>query len=180
MAKDTLKKNVRRNETRMRIFTIAVFVINAVSIIAIMYYRGSVPHLVDIAGVTFWAGQEYMALALLKRFAKPTYSSTGELLDCPDASNPAELGVYSFAQDVLWVCCAVQLLCSLFHWAFVIFYLPVPAMAMYKLWHLLAPLLLLRRGASAVGEGDEDSALPRDRMERRRMELMQRKKRSTK
>ncbi|ESL07308.1 hypothetical protein TRSC58_05005 [Trypanosoma rangeli SC58] len=174
MAKDTAKKNMRRNEARMRTFTICTWAVNVFSLAFIMYYRSSLPSFWDVIGLGFWAGQEFVALALLKQFAKPSYSSTGELLECPDASNPSELGVYSFAQDFLWVCWVVGLLCCLFHWAFFLLYLPVPAMAMYKGWCLISPLLRRRQASSE--ENAEGGAMPRNRAERRREELLQRKR----
>ncbi|ORC91213.1 uncharacterized protein TM35_000062180 [Trypanosoma theileri] len=180
MAKDTAKKNMRSNESRMYVFTLLTLAVNILSIIFTMYFRGGLPSFGDLVGLGFWAGQEYVALSLLKRFAKPVYSSTGDLLECPDVSNPQELGVYSFAQDVLWVCWVVQLLCYLFHWAFVVFYLPVPATAIYKVWQFVGPLLMQRfnPGASSNGDAGADG-MPMSRAERRRQELLQRKKKHT-
>ncbi|KAH9577713.1 SRP-independent targeting protein 2/TMEM208 [Trypanosoma melophagium] len=175
MAKDTAKKNMRKNETRMRVFTLFTLSVNVISIIFLMYSRGGLPSLGDLLGLVFWAGQEYVALSLLKRVATPLYSPTGDLLECADVSNPAELGVYSFAQDVLWVCWVVQLLCYLFHWAFVVFYLPVPATAMYKAWQLVGPLIMQRFYPADAGNAKTDG-MPRTRAERRRQELLQRKK----
>ncbi|RNF23142.1 uncharacterized protein Tco025E_02890 [Trypanosoma conorhini] len=176
MAKDTAKKNMRRNEARMRTFTVCTWAVNVLSLAYLVYHRGSLPCLREVVGLGFWAGQEFVALALLKQFARPSYSSTGELLDCPDASNPSELGVYSFAQDLLWVCWVVGLLCCLFHWAFFLLYLPVPAMAMYKGWSLIGPLLRRRQGPTE--ENAEGAAMPRNRAERRRQELLQRKRKT--
>ncbi|EKG05478.1 hypothetical protein TCSYLVIO_003449 [Trypanosoma cruzi] len=174
MAKDTAKKNMRRNEERMRRFTICTLAVNVLSLVFIIYHRGSLPWFRDVVGVGFWAAQEFVALFLLKAFAKPTCSSTGELLECPDASNPSELGMYSYAQDLLWVCWVVELLCYLFHWAFFLLYLPIPAMALYQFWAFIGPLLLRRQ--PSADESSEGAAIPRNRAERRRQELLQRKK----
>ncbi|KAG5488111.1 hypothetical protein LSCM1_08176 [Leishmania martiniquensis] len=180
MAKGTAKKNLKKNLVRMRVFWIITTAVNALYVLAILYRNGSLPSFRDLAAISFWAGQEYVAYSALNKLAQPTLSPDGDLLDCIDASNPQELGYYTFVQDVLWVCWAVQLLCIL-HPAFIVFYLPVPATLISKFWgSVLAPLLSTFFGGSGGGDdiGADDggsSGAPRNRQERRKEELKQRK-----
>lgn len=178
MAKDTAKKNWKKNVARMSVFSYITIAVNVVYLLAILYRNGGLPSFADLVAIVFWAGQEYFALGSLKAFAKPTFSPEGDLLDCADASNPKELGYYSFAQDILWVCWVVQVLCII-HPAFFVFYLPVPATIIYKIWgSVLRPLLASHfsgpRGAEGGDEqGSGDGA--RSRQDRRREEVKQRK-----
>lgn len=181
MAKDTAKKNLRRNDTRMYIFTLITIAVNVIYVLRIMYRNGGLPGFRDLLAIVFWVGQEYLAFSALQSVVRPKYNDQGELVECIDASNPHELGYFSFAQDVLWVCWVIQLLCC-FHGAFFVFYLPVPATVIYKVWHLLLrPLLVARYGWGAEGGNENDnsqgSEAPRNRQKRRAEELRQRKSR---
>jgi hypothetical protein len=179
MAKEAAKRNLRRNIARMRVFAMITAAINALYLFVIFYRNGGLPSFKDLMAIGFWAGQEYAAYSTLNRLAQPTLSPEGDLLDCIDASNPTDLGYYTFVQDTLWVCWVVQLFCML-HPAFFVFYLPVPATLLYKLWgSVLRPLLAMyfegRSGpAGADGEAGNSNA-PRNRQERRKEELKQRK-----
>ncbi|KAG5487389.1 hypothetical protein CUR178_08475 [Leishmania enriettii] len=179
MAKGTAKKNLKKNTARMRVFSIITAAVNALYVFALLYRNGSLPSCRDLMAISFWVGQEYVAYSTLNKLAQPTLSPEGDLLDCIDASNPQELGYYTFAQDVLWVCWCVQLLCIL-HPAFIVFYLPVPATLIYKLWgSVLAPLVSATFGGGGGGhtgaDDDGSSGAPRNRQERRKEELKQRK-----
>ncbi|CCW71304.1 unnamed protein product [Phytomonas sp. Hart1] len=177
MAKETAKNNWRRNEARMKVFTFITMAVNLLYTGLIIYHRGGLPSIYDLIAIAFWAGQEYATLQLLKGFAMPSFDVSGELLSCPDASNPKELGYYSFVQDLLWICWTVQTLCNV-HTAFFVFYLPVPATLIYKGWTIARPFLTNRMGMKAANgamEGGEQP--PRNRQERRREELERRKNR---
>ncbi|KAK7194851.1 hypothetical protein NESM_000406000 [Novymonas esmeraldas] len=181
MAKETAKRNVKKNAARMRVFAAITAVVNGVYIIAILARNGGLPAFRDLLAIGFWLGQEYLAYTTLNALAQPTYGATGELLDCIDAANPKELGYYTFVQDVLWVCWVVQPLCIV-HPAFIVFYLPVPATVLYKLWGaVLKPLASAWFGGGGGGSGvdgdgaDDNSGAPRSRQERRKEELQQRK-----
>lgn len=178
MAKDTAKKNWKKNEVRMRAFTLITIVVNIFYCVMTLFYhrRGSV-YMRDLFSVGFWLGQEYLCLSALKSFAKPVFAADGSLQSCPDASNPQELGLYSFAQDALWVCWVVQALCS-FHFAFFVFYLPVPATVIYKLGTLAKPFLpswLTSWGGAAAEAETAESTEPATREERRREAINRRK-----
>ncbi|CBH14129.1 Protein of unknown function (DUF788), putative [Trypanosoma equiperdum] len=175
MAKDTAKKNMRGNAVRMQVFSLITLTVNVICFLVSFWRQSSFPGFGSLAALAFWAGQEYASLALLKHFARPVFNAEGELLDCPDASDPKELGYYSLAQDVLWVCWVVQVLCFLFHWGFMVLYLPVPVMGLYKLWGIIGPLLTPAQPAAGEGCGFAPGGL--SRAERRKMELQQRKKR---
>ncbi|CCW64201.1 unnamed protein product [Phytomonas sp. EM1] len=179
MAKETAKKNWRRNEVRMKVFTLITVAVNLLYTGLIIYRRGGLPSISDLVAIVFWAGQEYAALSLIKGFAKPSFDSNGVLLSCPDVSDPKELGYYSFIQDLLWVCWAVQTFCNI-HTAFFVFYLPVPATIIYKGWTVARPFLKNMLGIES-GDTTHDTAdgnqPPRNRQERRRAELEQRKAR---
>ncbi|KPA73691.1 hypothetical protein ABB37_09620 [Leptomonas pyrrhocoris] len=185
MAKETAKKNLRSNNARMRVFAAITAAVNALYVFAILHRRGGLPSFTDLLAIVFWAGQEYAAYRTLHKLAQPTLSPEGDLLDCIDASNPTELGYYTFVQDMLWVCWVVQLFCIL-HPAFFVFYLPVPATLLYKLWTtVLRPLASMYFGGGGQGgqPGAQDnggaaaggSAAPRNRQERRKEEQKQRK-----
>eukprot|EP00796_Vickermania_ingenoplastis_P010747 gene10747-7475_t len=176
MAKDTAKKNWRRNEVRMKTFTIITAAVNIIYCAVVLHYRGGYIRMVDVLSVLFWAGQEYYCLRALQRFAAPTFAPDGSLQRCPDVSDPAELGIYTFAQDMLWVCWLVQTLCNLHH-AFIVFYLPVPATIIYKGYTLARPFLPgWLGGAVQQQEGrEEDQAAPQTREERRREAIKRRK-----
>ncbi|KAG5512296.1 hypothetical protein JKF63_07818 [Porcisia hertigi] len=153
MAKETAKKNLKKNMARMRAFSMITAALNCVYVFVILYRNGGLPSFRDLMAISFWAGQEYMAYTTLNKLAQPTIGSDGALLDCIDVSNPQELGHYTFVQDVLWVCWVVQTLCIL-HPAFIVFYLPVPATLIYKLWGtLLKPLVSAYLGGSAADTG---------------------------
>uniref|UniRef100_A0A0A9XT67 Transmembrane protein 208 n=1 Tax=Lygus hesperus TaxID=30085 RepID=A0A0A9XT67_LYGHE len=131
MAKENAKRNRQRNATRMYVFDVITIIVNVVYITLIMYRNGGLPRFRNLFALAFWAGQEYISLHFLKQIAAPTYNAQGELVYCIDASNPQELGYYNFAQDMLWMCWVVQTLCNV-HFAFIVFYLPVPATLIYK------------------------------------------------
>ncbi|KAG8344420.1 putative Protein of unknown function (DUF788) [Trypanosoma vivax] len=173
MAKDTAKKNRRKNEERMRLFTLITVAVNVITILVILYRHGFSPQFGSIVWLSFWAGQQYASLALLKYVAKPTYGPTGELVDCADVSDPAALGPYSLAQDLLWVCWAVEPLCCIVHWGFVFLYLPLPIYCVYKLSTIAS---LLRGPRSTSAEHVPEGQVPQTRAERRRLELHQRKR----
>lgn len=177
MAKETAKRNLRTNIARMRVFAMITAAVNAFYVFVILYRNGGLPSFKDLMAISFWAGQEYIAYNTLNRLAQPTLSPEGDLLDCIDASNPKELGYYTFVQDTLWVCWVVQLFCIL-HPAFFVFYLPVPATLLYKVWgSVLQPLVSMYFSRRAGGEASEGNGgcAPRNRQERRKEELKQRK-----
>lgn len=72
----------------MYVFSIITVVINVLYVLRIMYRNGGLPGFRDLLAITFWAGQEYVALRSLKLIALPTFNAQGELVDCIDASNP--------------------------------------------------------------------------------------------
>lgn len=178
MAKDTAKKNWKRNETRMQVFLYITILVNAVYAVLVLWRRGGYIRLKDILAFGFWLGQEYYCWRALKLFSAPTFNAEGTLASCPDASNPRELGVYTFAQDALWVCWVVQSLCCL-HPAFFVFYLPLPATLIYKGYALARPLLpsWLAGGSGGVPDGGEAAAgnTTQTREERRREAIQRRK-----
>ncbi|EPY25534.1 hypothetical protein STCU_01331 [Strigomonas culicis] len=176
MAKETAKKNWKKNEARMKIFSMVTIAVNVLYVLVILYRNGGLPSFRDLSAISFWASQEYAALVSLKNFAAPRFSADGDLLDCIDASNPQELGYLTLAQDTLWVCWVVQTLCNL-HTAFFVFYLPVPATFLHKLWKtILGPLLSNYFGSKGASQAeDSGEAGPRNRQERRKEEAKMRK-----
>lgn len=183
MAKGTAKRNWQRNTARMRAFAMITLVINAIYLLVILIRNQGLPRFGDLLAIAFWAGQEYCCYRVLYNFALPTLGAQGELLDCSDVSDPQELGYLSFVQDTLWVCWVVQSLC-VFHRAFAVFYLPVPATLLYKGWTLvLGPFLSNRLGnggdngtENGQGKGGHPA---RNRQERRREEREQRKQKKS-
>ena len=166
-----------RNVSRLRLFLVVTLSINIISIAAAAL-RGSLFSAAFFSGTLFWASQEYVALLLLRSRAAPETLPDGEIVECADISSPEELGLYSYAQDLLWVCWAAHGLSSLSSW-FVIIYAPVPAMALYKsksIWTLLLGGLFGDSSAtSSPSNSDPTDSDPRSRLHRRRAELRQSK-----
>lgn len=182
MAKDTAKKNLKSNARRINVFTIITLAVNAIYAGAILYRNGGLPGISDLVAIAFWGAQQLFALNALKKLAEPTLGPSGELLDCIDISDPQQLGIYTFAQDALWVCWVVQALCVV-HSAFIVFYLPVPATLLYKIWNsVLKPLLAASGGgggsSDGQGAGGTSGGANLTRQERRRQEQQNRKNRS--
>lgn len=184
MAKDTAKKNLRSNKSRLALFRGITVVINIVYLLSLVVSVGLEGISVgSLFAVVFWAVQEYAALALLAARGSGEYNESGELQDCVDIADPQQLGIYSYAQDLLWVCWAVHLLTSWSSWCFFL-YLPVPVVALYKSWsYVLGPLLsrFLQSSSSQQQQGDLQPADdPRSRLQRRREELRARKGKTSK
>mmetsp|Transcript_49714 Transcript_49714/g.57258 ORF Transcript_49714/g.57258 Transcript_49714/m.57258 type:complete len:184 (-) Transcript_49714:42-593(-) len=183
MAKDTAKKHWKSNEERLKFFQFTSLAILAVDVLVAVLFSNS--------GVTwgwtfmlaFWAGQYYITLRLLYFCGQPTFHETsGELIDCIDLKDPEQLGVYSYAQDLLWVCWVVETL-SLYSWWGLVLYAPVPMVVTYKAWSMLLSPMISRffsSGRPSAGQDDKSAAEadPRTRLQRRREELRARKGKS--
>lgn len=177
MAKDTAKKNLRSNEARMKLFWQITAGINAIYLISIAFFGdlwwGS------ILGWLFWVCQEYLALKLLAARGSPELSETGEILDCIDLSDHNQLGIYTYAQDLLWVCWVSHSLCAVSSY-FLVLYLPVPFVALKKAWEFVISPLLSRMTQSKAPTPEPQEDDVRSRLQRRREQLRARKGKATK
>lgn len=176
MAKKNAKRNVKSNEMRMKVFTVVSIAINILyCLMSFVYFQGGRVSLKGLVALAFWGGQEYFCIKLLKNAVRPVYGADGSLESCIDAADPEELGIYSLAQDTLWICWVAQLFCS-FHGAFFVFWLSVPTFIGYKLYAFAKPFLpeLLAKAAASVGEGGTAGS-PKTRDERRREAIKRRK-----
>jgi hypothetical protein len=189
MAKDTAKKNIKSNQVRLRNFLIITVAVNLLWLLQPLVLasnddpNSSWTIFSILSGLSFWAGQEYFTLRQLHNAGQPTYDENGNLQDCIDLSDPDQLGILSYAQDILWSCWALQLLTQFVSPKFWYLYLAIPVFAVYKLWTgFLQPMLNLARGqqqqqdptGGAAGGNIDESNLPQDpksRLDRKRQEL---------
>lgn len=187
MANNNAKKYAKSNAQRLLLFRQVTLVCVGLHLLCVflnyLFYfdwetRSFVGSLFwDLSALSFWGVQEYLALSALAAQGAPTLDEEGNISECIDLQDPAQLGIYSYAQDLLWVCWAVQVLTRLSSW-FILFYIPVPLMALSKGWSMVvAPMLNARAAAGrrAQPEEDEDDAAgnldPRSRLKNRRAEL---------
>jgi hypothetical protein len=187
MAKSTAKKNVQTNQTRMLTFLAITVGLNVCWLLYALYLDKSTWTTWELCRTMgFWLAQELLALRLLWSAGAPVYHE-GQLVECIDLSDTAQLGFMSYAQDLLWVCWIIQFLSQFVFRAAWLLYLVVPGYAFYKLWQkAIGPFLEMRRqqreaqangeggGGGADGGGSDDPNLPMDaksRFERRKQEM---------
>lgn len=196
MAKDTAKKNIKSNQARLRNFLIITVVINALWLLQPFFLASEEDGWTIfsiLSGLSFWVGQEYFTYNQLFKAGQPVYDENGNLQECIDLSDPDQLGILSYAQDILWSCWALQLLTQFVSSKFWYLYLAIPIFAVYKIWTgFLQPMLNMARGAQQQGQGGDqqqgqggdfsqqqgqgvdEANLPQDaksRLERKRQEL---------
>ena len=182
MAHDTAKKNNKKNLARLWKFRLITLVVNAVyCFFTIIFNQSFVPGMYDVLGLLFWFSQEWIAITLLKvRGAPTTDEASGEIIDCADLSKPEDLGYYSWAQDMLWICWVVQLLVTIVSPYFWAIYAIIPLFGLYKAWSfviypLLSHLLGGRKqqmpeGMPPGGQPMPDDMDPRSRLAMRRQD----------
>ena len=185
MARENAKKHVKSNASRLTLFRQISYALLALQVFVLWLSDrdGDLTTLSGLASfavsVGFWFGQEMLSIKLLEKCSSPEYDASGDILDCVDLSDPQQLGVFSYAQDLLWVCWGVQFLSSVVSRYFLVLYLPVPAIAVYKgFTTFISPMLARRGGAGGAGEESADKTGhddARSRLQRRREELRQRK-----
>lgn len=172
MAKDTAKRNAKKNAARIQNFRVITLSLLAISIAFYWMYDGF-PGWRGWMLFAFWFSQEWYAISLLAaRGAPATDPSTGDIVDCVDLSEVEQLGFFSYAQDCLWVCWFVQLLSAVFSAWFALLYSVVPMYALWKAWStVLSPLLSMyfARNSSQTPQNKEEDD-PRERLRRRRDE----------
>lgn len=180
MAKETAKRNARTNATRLRWFRIITVAVNAVYLLSlVLSSEASVLSIWSVCWILFWATQEYAALLALTAHGAPQSDASGDIVDCNDLSDPQQLGLYSYAQDLLWVCWAVQLLTVVSGW-FLFLYIPVPAMAFSKVFPFLKAIFPGGRSAQSQTAMPEQEDDLRTRLQRRRDQVRQRKGKAAK
>lgn len=151
MAKENAKRNRASNLKRLQLFTTITLVLTALHILHRYFVVAGDDGigLRDFFVVSFWFSQEWMAIRLLRAHGTPTLTSSGDIDTCPDLANPLELGVFSYAQDLLWTAWGVQFLSFLSSW-FLALYTAVPAFALHKAWTMFIGPLLSQRSAAVA------------------------------
>ena len=198
MAKDNAKKNAISNASRLKLFLVITIAVNAVWLISplLSLFGGSSSseNIIEdgndswslfqlIFYLSFWAGQEYFAYIQLYKAGQPSMdASTGKISDCIDLADPAQLGLMSYAQDLLWVCWGLQLLTQYVSSKFWILYFLIPVFAVYKIFTgFIKPMLGMagqamgqqgqqQDGASQQQQGQDDNSA-QGRMNKKREEL---------
>lgn len=186
MSKETAKKNIKSNQVRILVFLLITAILNILFTLHVLYIDSAAWttwEMIKVQGI-FWLGQELIALKLLWSAGQPVYSpETGALVECVDISDAAQLGLLSYAQDLLWVCWAVQFLSQFVSRTAGMLYLAVPGYGAYKLWEkVISPFLEMRRtqrdAAAAAnqdgGAAGEEPMDARSRLERRKQENKER------
>eukprot|EP00672_Neobodo_designis_P012861 CAMPEP_0174856104 /NCGR_PEP_ID=MMETSP1114-20130205/35086_1 /TAXON_ID=312471 /ORGANISM="Neobodo designis, Strain CCAP 1951/1" /LENGTH=205 /DNA_ID=CAMNT_0016090881 /DNA_START=41 /DNA_END=655 /DNA_ORIENTATION=+ len=163
MAKNTAKANARSNAQRLQQFWLITLACNLVHIATIWLWAGFPPSLWQLCGVGFWASQQVTAMKMLSSRGAPSYDAEGRIDDCADLSDPNQLGFATYAQDILWLCWALQVLSNAVSGYFSVLYVIVPVYAIYNAWtKLIGPMLAQRAqmqqmaaagGAGAAGAG---------------------------
>jgi hypothetical protein len=158
MAHEVAKRNARKNAARLQKFRAITIILNILYCMAFIYWNESfVPYFSDLLAVAFWFAQQWGAIVLLAAKGKPSMDEQGEIVDCSDLANADELGLFSYAQDTLWVCWISEFGTGFLTSWFWILYLCVPAFAFYKAWGMILSPLLSRMfgggGGSAPGAG---------------------------
>ena len=102
-----------------------------VALAAYYLYNGQLLNFRTIVMFAFFAVQEYFALVLLERHGKVAYDNFGNIVECLNLSDPKDLGMHSYFQDLLWICWAVEAILA-FTWYGWILYLIVPTYGAYK------------------------------------------------
>jgi hypothetical protein len=187
MAKNTAKANIKSNATRLLTFLSITIAVNVLHLAALWWTSGLPPSFWQTLGLAFWAGQEFVALKFLQARGAAAYDAEGRLEECIDLSDPAQLGLASYAQDLLWVCWGLQVLSNVVSSYFGFLYLAVPIYGVSKAWStIISPLLSQRASMQAMaqqqqqqhagGPPPDPNADPRNRLQRRREEARQGKK----
>lgn len=173
MAKETAKRNVKANAARIQKFRLMTIVLAAIQFGG-LYFRGDAADFWSLVDLAFWTGQEWFMVRLLASAGSASYDQMGNIDSCIDLSDPKQLGFYGYAQDVLWLCWALQP--SVFFISPSLRYLwaVVPIFAVWKAWTgLIKPMLAMRGGGAEQQQPGaeapaEESNDPRNRLQRRR------------
>jgi hypothetical protein len=137
MAKDTAKKALKATTERLALYNYITVGINVLYVLVALWQNSfGMPSFTTIFAATFWYGQEFIMMYLLKWRATPSFGPGGEVVDCPDITQVEQLGVFSYAQDCLWISwiCHVGTMVT---WWFWLLYVVVPLFAVYKLWDIV-------------------------------------------
>lgn len=168
MAKDTAKKNIKSNTTRLRTFLIITVAVNLIwSVYAIFFYTSTssgqdanddennsnpsenssvvgLSFFQFLFQLSFWLSQELVAYRLIYNAGQPTYDSAGNLQSCIDLADPEQLDWLSYMQDLMWTCWALQLLTIFVSAKFWYLYWLVPIFAAYKIFvTVIKPLMAM-------------------------------------
>eukprot|EP01062_Namystynia_karyoxenos_P059861 TRINITY_DN51289_c0_g1_i1.p2 TRINITY_DN51289_c0_g1~~TRINITY_DN51289_c0_g1_i1.p2 ORF type:complete len:228 (+),score=94.70 TRINITY_DN51289_c0_g1_i1:89-685(+) len=184
MARGNQKQAERDNHSWLSVNNTVMLAVNGLVVLYHLFVSGELASLSTFCSIAFFAGQEWLALMLLRKAAEPVRDGEGTIAECKSLKDTKTLSAMeSFCIDMLWTCEGVQLLLLLTSWAWLI-YLFVPVVGAYKLWHLVQPLLSAM-GASNVAAGADEPAgggrhrsgsqYGESRKDRRQREIQERK-----
>eukprot|EP01064_Diplonema_japonicum_P012881 TRINITY_DN2022_c2_g1_i1.p1 TRINITY_DN2022_c2_g1~~TRINITY_DN2022_c2_g1_i1.p1 ORF type:complete len:202 (+),score=41.10 TRINITY_DN2022_c2_g1_i1:62-667(+) len=140
MAKGNAKANDAKNKKLIALFQKISLGINAFVVAYHLGYKGDFFSVSTILYVAFFAVQEYFALQHLEKHGKPQLGSEGQIVSCVNLADPKDLGLYTYVQDLLWVCWTVQVLLLITSYAWFVYVL-VPLYGVYKAWDTVGPML---------------------------------------
>ena len=144
MAKGTAKVNDAKNKQQIALFRKISVAINA-SVIAFHFcVTGDLISVKTILCVIFFAAQEYYTILALENHGKPSFGDEGQIMSCANLKDTKDLGLYTYVQDLLWVCWATQviLLFSSFGW---LIYAAVPSYGLYMAWDTVCHFFFFRK-----------------------------------
>ena len=148
MAKGTAKANVKTNAVRLRNFWAITVACNLVHLAAIWFFSGFPPTFWQLTAVSFWAGQQFLAMKVLGSRGAPSFDAAGNVDECINLADPDQLGLAGYAQDLLWVSWALQVLANVVSGYFSMLWLAVPTYGVHKAWGtFIAPMLAQRSQA---------------------------------
>eukprot|EP01059_Diplonema_ambulator_P034821 TRINITY_DN799_c1_g1_i1.p1 TRINITY_DN799_c1_g1~~TRINITY_DN799_c1_g1_i1.p1 ORF type:complete len:202 (+),score=39.74 TRINITY_DN799_c1_g1_i1:145-750(+) len=151
MAKGNAKTNDFKNRKLISNFQKITMGINAAVIVYHLAVKGDFFSVWTILYIAFFAVQEFYAMKHLEKHGKPQLGSEGQIVSCVNLSDPKELGLYTYVQDLLWVCWTVQILLLITSYAWLI-YGVVPVYVLYKTWDTIAPFIKKAAERHAQGQ----------------------------
>ena len=133
MARGNAKQNHHKNREQIAMFRKISLGINSAVLAYHFAVSGNLFTLKTIFVTAFFAAQEYYTILALENHGKPALGDEGQVVSCLNLQDVKDLGMFTYVQDILWVCWATQLvlLFSSIGW---IMYAAVPAYALYKTW----------------------------------------------
>ena len=132
----------------------------------------------------FWASHYSAALFSLTALGRPTLADPtnpkSEVIECADLSDPKQLGLYSYAQDILWWCWFCQFSYDLVTKYAIALYFPIPCFIAYKIFTGIVSPVLESRSQMAQQQQDDlakrqeaylDTHDPKRRLQKRKEEM---------
>ena len=139
MGRENAKRAYRNSRRRIRLYLIITAVINIFWLLVSGTLRVNLSGLRNISvwfPLFLWLLQQLTMIWFLYKAVSPSFDEYNNLLDSQDITNAQVLGLYSYAQDFLWLCWVIQA-GSLYSSRFYIIY---GFMAIYVVYRVLTLL----------------------------------------